>query len=164
MPLIIEDGSLVQGANSYLTLVELREWASSRGVVFPTDDTELEVLAVKAVDYLETFAEKYKGTMTDPTIQTLQWPRVGVKLYGVYLEGDAIPGPLKKAQFEAASALMTGEILADSQPIVKKQKVDIIETEYFEPTLSSSGVDVSKVDAALRPLMSSGFAIEVQRA
>lgn len=163
MALIVEDGSVVTGANSYLTLAELREWATSRGVVFPTDDAELEVLALKAIDYLESLYSKYKGSMVEPGVQPLQWPRSDVNLYGVYLPSNEIPVAVKRAQYEAAAASLQGDIFSAPTLAVKKTKVDVIETEFFEPTTSSTGVDLTKAEVSLAPVLKSNFSVGVVR-
>ena len=45
MALIVEDGSIVPGADSYINLVDARTFAAKYGLVLPTDDTEAEAAA-----------------------------------------------------------------------------------------------------------------------
>ena len=50
MALVIEDGSRVAGANSYVTLAEARAFASARGVTLSAVDATLEPFVIKAFD------------------------------------------------------------------------------------------------------------------
>ena len=51
MALVIEDGSEVSTANSYVTVAEIRTYATTRGVTtIPAVDAEVEVLAIKSME------------------------------------------------------------------------------------------------------------------
>ena len=52
MALIIEDGSIVSGANSYAAHTDLADYAALRDVALTTDQGEREALLVKAMDAL----------------------------------------------------------------------------------------------------------------
>ncbi len=97
MPLVVEDGSNVAGANSYIDLVFLNAYATARGYELPTDDADKEQLVILATDYLEHFRDKYQGTKAN-TDQVLQWPRKDVTVDGLEVEEDAIPIELQNAQ------------------------------------------------------------------
>ena len=53
MALIIEDGSLVHAANSFVSVEEVRAYASARTLTLPSDDTIIEAGAIKSADYLK---------------------------------------------------------------------------------------------------------------
>ena len=51
MALVVEDGTRVEGANSYLTVAELRAFAGDRGLTFPeltASATSLQASEIKA--------------------------------------------------------------------------------------------------------------------
>lgn len=97
MTLIVEDGTIVADANSYISLSELRSFALSFGVTLSTDDSELEADALKAMQYLMN--QNYKGERVSKD-QELDWPRKNVYLYGFEIEETTIPRDLKSAQSE----------------------------------------------------------------
>lgn len=164
MPLIIEDGSIVENANSYLTVQEVRDFASARGYSLPNQDSEVEVLVIKAMDYLESLADKYKGVKTAPSEQELQWPRYDVYVEEQYVESYLIPKSIKNALAQCVVESVSAPLVSAPQPTVKKNKVDIIETEYFDSGVSRSEVDFTRIESFLAPLIkSSGFSIGVVR-
>lgn len=164
MPLIVEDGSGVPGANSYVTIEEAREYAASRGISFPANDAELEVLLVNGFDYVESFARRYQGAKAKADQETA-WPRSGVVIEDYYLPSNIIPRQLKYAQIRAAEA--TGEI--DLMPVpsngVVKEKIDVLEFEYAEPSVGGEILDIPKVMTHLDFLFyrGGGFRVKVVR-
>lgn len=163
MALVIEDGTVVAGANSYIDLAYARSFAEARGVELSTDDSVVEVQVLIAMDYLESLS--YKGTRTEPDDQLLAWPRTGVTFDGRTFGPHTIPNQLKSAQaqliieqfngvviFSSSSATTGGEDLG-----VKREKVDVIETEFFSPEESGqmflAVAEMPAVAALLRGLL-----------
>lgn len=161
--LIVEDGTGVVGANTYNSLTEIRQYAEERGIILPTDDTELSILAIQATDYLETFREKYQGLKTNLS-QDLQWPRSGVTLDGETLDENLLPALLKKAHCQATAEAVEADLQANPSASVKKEKVDVLEVEYADSAISSTGF--TKVESLLNPLfrVSGRWPLRVQRA
>lgn len=131
MALVIEDGSIVAGANSYITVAQLKAYASDRGVELPADDSALEPMIVQAGDYLNSYEPKFKGKRVDPT-QSMAWPRNGAVIYGVEFVDNAIPAQLIAAQCQAAILVSQGVDLMPNITgfAVRREKVDVIEFEY----------------------------------
>jgi hypothetical protein len=77
MAIVVEDGSVVTGANSYITLAEARAYGVLYGVTISAVDATAEVLSHKAVRYLEARRNQYQGTKVSVD-QPLQWPRYDV--------------------------------------------------------------------------------------
>lgn len=162
MALTIEDGNIIAGANSWATVAELRAFAAERGATtIPADDEDAEPLLVRAADYINSFEEQFRGDRVSED-QELSWPRANVVLHGFAVEETTIPTRLKKAQMQAAIEESKGHELlgvTDGQ-IVKREKVDVIETEFM--TQQDLGGDVSlapsypAVDAMLAPLLKTG--------
>lgn len=167
MSLIIEDGSGVDGANSYATVAEARAYAALRALTLPATDAEVEVLLVKACDFLETLEERYQGTRSQAT-NPLAWPRALVYLFNATepLDEADIPTILKNAQCQLAFDAITLDLLPNGtgREIIR-EKVDVIERE-FKPMGSTVVAPVlTKALAMLEPLFdnSSGFALTTRR-
>jgi hypothetical protein len=172
----VEDGSIVDGANSYATVAELSAWAEQRGVSLPATDDAKAVLLIKAADYLETFGPRFKGEPVEPGVQALAWPRKGVTLpYAASpLPEDAIPVLLKRAQLAAALAAASGIELLPATDAgargIKREKTGPIETEYFGSNGEGATVSapvITAVDVYLAGLLSDegdGFTLQVGRA
>jgi len=100
MALIVEDGSVVAGANTYVTLEEYLDWAHARGM-HPQGDNEEEYHILRAMDYIEK--QPFLGTKANEN-QPLQWPRHRVWIDGYPIDSNQIPNELKIAVFELAQA------------------------------------------------------------
>lgn len=165
MALVIEDGTVVAGANSYIDVDTAKSYANARGVNLGTDDELIERRLVIAMDYLETL--NYKGVRTNPAEQELAWPRTGVIMDGIEFDGDVIPARLRNAQAQlvieqtngVAIFASTGASAEGGEKFVKREKVDVIETEYATPKeLGTELLSIAKmpaVDALLRGLIKS---------
>lgn len=160
MALIAEDGSIVADANSYNTRAELITYAAARGVTLADDDTT-DVLGIKAMDYLALYDTAWKGELVEAGVQMLAWPRmyayIGSSTTAFPL--DEIPAQLKRAQAELVVQAKSGvnllPTLSGDTAFVKKEKVDVIETEYSEAVaIKLMGLlpDMPLVDALLQPL------------
>ncbi len=173
MALIIEDGTGVAGANSYVTLSQIRAYAEARGYELPAVDAELEAMAIRAMDYLEGRRADYQGYKTDPA-QDLQWPRTDVLIDCAPFPSDKIPVELKNAQCQLCIEQLTMPDLEPSTDgyAIASEKVDVIQVEYATGgRLSGSAMpaqpDYPKVDALLYPLFfpcGSIFPLKVRRA
>lgn len=183
MALEIEDGSGKADSNSYVTVAEAQAYAAARGVVLPAAEADVETLLVQSMDYLESFRSKYQGRKTwprpdmdvsHPDAQALQWPRTGVVLDCDYnLPDNVIPQELKQAQMQAAIEVFNGLVLMPSTDgrVVKREKVDVIETEYMTADETGGGAVGSPsfpaLEALLEPLFNAcggGFFLRTRRA
>lgn len=159
MAIVVEDGTIVAGANSYVTEAELTTYATARGITLAGDTEEL---LIKAMDYIESLA--YKGIKLTQD-QPLQWPRANVVVDGYLLSTDEIPTELKNGEMETAISIDGGEDpLADIPRVKTKSTVGPISVEYAEG--SSSTTTVRRITAQLRKLLAnngSGIAFPVIR-
>jgi hypothetical protein len=169
MALIIEDGTGKEDAQSYITAGQARVYAQARGVTLSGTDSVVEAQLVNAMDYLQSKGP-YKGKKTYPAVQALLWPRTCAEIDGEEYPDDSIPSGLKSAQAQLVIEQANGNDLMPSSngQIVKREKVDVIETEYMTGTEtgSSGGPEMSfpKVDALLAPLIDGGsFALRSVR-
>jgi hypothetical protein len=154
MALIIENGSLVVNANSYVTVSQVRDYASARGILLPSADADIEHYLIKAMDYLESITN-YKGDKVN-IAQNLEWPRVNVTIGLSTVDSSIIPAQLLKAQMQLALHVSDG---IDLNPIttgnfVVKEKIGPIETQYSETLNTDLSPTLPLVDALLYILIS----------
>lgn len=154
MSLVVEDGSVVENANSYASVLDARLYATARGASLPASDAEVESLLIQAMDYIESKRDVFQGYKATPN-QSLQWPRTNVVLDHEHFPDDEIPPELVWAQAQLAIDAMTTPLFTTSpnRRAVIKERVDVIETSYAAP--QTSGVDTPafrKAEAWLKPL------------
>lgn len=129
MPLIIEDGSIVLGANSFVTVLECRAFADARGLELPTEDSDVEVLLIKSMDFIFSLESRFQGVREDFD-QELPFPREDVFLFGADVSG-LIPKILKNAQCRIAFDASESDLLATgSGQTIKKEGVGPLQVEY----------------------------------
>lgn len=146
MALIIEDGTIVTGADSFATAAELVTYAANYGITIPATTPEQEVLLRRAA--LQMSALSWKGQIVSAS-QSLSWPRRDVyigagsgliwnrpsTIVNDYLvPQNAIPGQIKMGQMA-----LCGEIHADDlvpaetkQGPIKSETVGPLSTSYGE--------------------------------
>lgn len=158
MALTKEDGSIVSGANTFASLAEIRSFASARGVTMPADDAALEVIATKAMDYLISKESRFMGKRVS-AVQTLPFPRTGIRLNGYAVEPTTIPGALVSAQCALCMAIKDTDLMPVNKGVgsIKRRKVGDLETEYTGTGLSYSTPSSPLVDSFLLPFYSSSF-------
>jgi hypothetical protein len=157
MSLVIEDGSVVAGAQSYASVQNLKDYASLRRLTLPEKTEEMEALLIKAVDYIESFRDKFRGHKKNDD-QALQWPREHVYIDNDYFDSGAIPVELIQAQCQLAFDAIGGDLQAtgSGQQIIR-QKVGPIETEYSDSGSSTVQRRFNKAEAFLKPLLRATF-------
>jgi hypothetical protein len=132
MTLVIEDGTNVSGANSYITEAEYTTWANARFTpsrsTLPASSAAYEAIILRAMDYFETLG--FKGLKTFES-QPLQWPRSNVFIDNYAVENDEIPKEVKTALYELAYAEEIGDgELNQIERKTERERVDVIEVTY----------------------------------
>jgi len=157
--LVIEDGSIVTGANSYVDDAEYVAYALARGKTIGSDATAREIELILAMDYIESFRDQFKGVKVQFD-QPLQWPRSGVYIDGYIVDFDSIPQELKDAQMEAGIVGNSTNLLkSGTNQNIAKEKLGDMEIEYFNGG-SWESVQTDNIDAKFNVLLSnSGFGI-----
>ena len=155
--LIVEDGSIVSGANSYATLAQIRAYNAQRGIEMPSDDDELIELATQAMDYLESYEPRFMGDRSSPLFQELSWPRTNAYLYGNAFPTNGIPSKLIVAQSYLAGIAETITLnpVIDTRAITK-EVIGPIETDYDPKSGATLRPIIPAVDSILVPLLKSG--------
>lgn len=161
MSLIIEDGSIVAGAESFATVAELRQFAANRGKTVPAADGDCEVLLRKACDYLQGQEQRYKGDRITST-QVLAFPRMNMQVNGFYLSSSSIPADVKNAQMQLAIDAQTIELLPSidvasqaTGPTVEKT-VGPITQRFAEPAAKHMQSWFAAAEASLAKFCNAG--------
>jgi len=148
MAIVVENGTLVSGANSYVTIDEFQAWADARGIDYGTDYTISQQL-FRAHDYFESL--DFKGLKADEN-QAMQWPRDQVYIDGYAVDADEIPKEVKLAIYELMKLEIDGDSkLTPSEREVTSEQVDSIKITYKD----SAGMkrQTPALDRALRKLI-----------
>lgn len=136
MPLIVEDGSCVAGADSFVSLAGADSHFANYGGFWAGDDPDKESALRRAALWLSTYivwdgSKACGGNM-------LAWPRAGVTdCDGNAVADNVVPQQVIFAQLAAASVelqspgAMTPSVTTGKQ--TKRVKVDVIEEEYMTP-------------------------------
>lgn len=151
MALTIEDGTIVAGAESYVSAADATTYHGNRGnTAWTGTDAVKEAALRKAAQYLDGhYRNRFKGQPVYPTTQPMAWPRAGVRLlngpqeyygavpsfydveYSGYLAITTIPQRLKDAQCELALIALSADLAPSVSAGIKREKIDVLETEYF---------------------------------
>lgn len=160
MTLIVEDGSALAGAESYVTLTEADEYFALRGFsVWETLTVDQKEQAIRrATDFMVArYRAAWKGYRALPT-QALDWPRIGVVInegrWSVPVGDSVVPAEVKKANCELAIRAASGPLVEDITERIVQEVVGPITTKYdqYAPTQ----VQYVQVDMILKPFLSLG--------
>ena len=160
MPLIVEDGSGIPGANSYVTLAEAEDYFALKGVTVDLIEADL----VNATQYLDLmFGMAYNGRLADDD-QSLLWPRtVFFDNLGRRRDANTIPNELKVATYEAAKLSSNESLFTATNPESNVQafsnSVDGAVSEsktFFSPTVTEEDFMRGRLRAYLSPILTTG--------
>lgn len=142
MTLTVETGAIVSGANSYVSRADAIAYAANRGVTL-ADSTATDAMLIKACDYLESFANRYKGVPVDRD-QPLAWPRYDAVIEGFSWSSDEIPRQVINAQLAVLLEINAGD-------------------DPFNPTPTVGPVTEKTVSGAVTVRYASGTSSKVQK-
>ena len=144
--LIIQTNDGLNNANSYASVAELTTYADTRGIVLKGNP---EQVLLAAMDVLESKQYKSEPIKAD---QSTKWPRMGL----------GVPRDIKLAQIMLAINADSSIPITDTPTAaVKKEKVDVVEVEYFEPVSGQSAL-ITMVDDLLKPYLAGGIGLNVR--
>lgn len=155
--LVVEDGTCVTGANSYISLEEAVKYQTERGRAewLALDDDGRAASIVRATQYVDSLYV-WKGRRKFRE-QELAFPRVMIlDLDGFPVEG--VPRQMKQAVLEAAYYGRKAELFtvrSSEDGVVKRdrKKVDVIETEVEYFNRDEAEVDYISKYAALDSIL-----------
>lgn len=155
MALIIETGAIVDGANSYQTVADLRAYAGLRGESVPEADADCEVLLIKAMDAMQALPFKGERVSKD---QPLPWPRKHVIVEGFPYPETELPRQLGQAQCALAIEAQTVDLLPTTPvnakgPVTSERIEGAVTVTYANPTRPNSVPAVAKAQALLSVLL-----------
>lgn len=156
--IVVEDGSLVSGANSYVTTAEITQFAENTGqsTGLPTAESELAVLAYKAMQKIEAYRGRFKGIKRDDD-QALQWPRYNVYIDQYIFDSDEIPQILKDAQCQFAIDANSNDLTPNTKGNrITEKKVGPINVKYASNVSSNVQPNFNKAMNLLQPLLNNG--------
>lgn len=131
MPLTIEEGTIVAGADSYATVADLTTYAADYGFTLPATDAEKEALLRRAA--LQMNLLNWKGSRVESD-QSLAWPRAYVYVDDVLLASDSIPARIEYGQMALACEIYADDLSPPETakgPVIR-EKVDVLEVQYAE--------------------------------
>lgn len=158
MALVVEDGSVVSGADSYLSLSDARALAAKYGYSLPADDTEAETSLRNGAIYIGLQESSLCGRRVSPS-QSLSFPRVGVSLYGFSLATNVIPDQIKLAQIIAGAEYGAGTDVRGSTDgrITTMERVEgAVTVQYADNGITGANITITAAIDALRPLICGG--------
>jgi hypothetical protein len=133
-------------------------WATAAGHTVPAGD--VTAARQRGSIYIDAlYGDRFTGTPKDGINQERAWPRTEASAFGSALASDLIPLRVEHATYEAALIELRAPgsltIVTDPAKRVKRQKVDTIEREFFEPAKGSgSAAPVSSaIEGLLAPLL-----------
>jgi len=134
--LIVEDGTIVANADSYISRANADSYFTNHGS--PTDWTgATDANKDSALRYATVFLDSmytWRGTIADES-QVLRWPRAGVvDDEGRDIDDDTIPQKIKDAQCELGLLHLASVLneAFDRGGAVAREKVGSVEIEYFD--------------------------------
>jgi hypothetical protein len=134
MALVPEDNTGLPNADTYVTLVEFRAWATGRGLedAATADDTETEAAARKAFDKVNA-AKRWKS-VPKSNEQSGEFPRIDLS-DGMGRVINVVPLQVKHAQCEFMVLALAGidlNVVAERGGQVQSEAVGPISTSYFQ--------------------------------
>ena len=164
MALTVEDGSIVVGAESYITVTDADAYFAARSnAAWAALTTEAKEAALrKATDYMTgRYGLRWKGERVSEA-QALDWPRSGAYANGFLIDADSVPVAVQRACAELAVRASAADLSPDVGAQVKAETVGPISVVYADGARQSDAYKA--VDAMLAAYLKAGGSIPVVRA
>ena len=150
--LIIEDGTGVDNANSYVLLADARAMAEQFGWVLPTDDDEASSALINGFYYLNTLEGQMCGTRTHED-QSGAFPRDNCYCGPFLIANDGIKTEVKQAQVRAAVTYGAGTDVNpdnDGKNIASEAVSGAVSVSYFNNGKTGGSVKITEAEAFLQ--------------
>jgi hypothetical protein len=175
MALVVEDGTALANAESYISVVAATTYHADRGNAAwaaLASDTVREQLLRQATEYMGQVYRRRWASFRMKVTQALDWPRAWVPLidapgpYGswtAYVPNNVVPTEVQRACAELALLAAAGPLAPALSRLTTKEKVGEIEVDY-DPN-SVEFVRYRSIDMMLGPyLMGSAASTGLVRA
>lgn len=146
---------------AYGTDEDFQQWAEAQGIALPTSPAAA-VLRNRGSAYIDAlYGARFVGRRASWD-QDDEWPRTGAMTnIGEVVPPNAVPRQVVLASYRAAAAEAQGVDLArpfdpaGGEARVKREKVDVIETEYVAPPAdaASAAPVVAGLESLLAPFI-----------
>jgi hypothetical protein len=159
--LVIEDGTGIANADSFITAADAQTFATNYGITLPSDPTELDVALRQGYLNLLTNEPQLQGARTTDTQNNI-FPRSSVYNNCKLVPSDEIPVSVQHAQVYAASAIAGGygQNEVDTGQNLKSFSVKngLYQESYQDGSSTSTNARIQGVYNSLYPLTKAGFA------
>ena len=156
MALIVEDGSVVAGADSFISLADARTMAANYGWSLPVDDTEAERALRNGAQYVDLQEARFGGSRVSAS-QTRSWPRTGASnSYGFDIDDDVVPTQAQCGQVAAAAEYGAGTDVrasTDGKMVQSEEVVGAVKQSFFNNGKTDLTVAITRALDCLKPLM-----------
>lgn len=153
MALIVEDGTGLANAESYISVAAADTRQSNNGMTnwATLQQSEKEAALRRATTYMEqAFRERWRG-MRVHLGQALSWPRWNVIVDNFPVSASSVPPEVANACADLALKAAAGDLNTDLSPRVIRKKVGPIETEYDR--FSPQRVRYPSIEMTLTPFL-----------
>lgn len=126
MAFVVEDGTGIPDANSYVEVEFADTYFSERGITaWAGGATQKQTWLIQATDYIDqVFGSRFVGTRMT-LVQSLAWPRIfAVTRSGLNLADGTIPSALQRACSQYALRAIKGPLMPD--PIVSAEGFNVV--------------------------------------
>ena len=168
MSLIVENGTGLADADSYISLVDARAYGIKYGYTLPVDDTQADIFLRKAALYVDLFEGSYSGERLVDT-QALAWPRVNAyKCAGrdqIDLPSDEVPIEIQNAQVIAAHFYSAGVNVRandDGKNIASEEVTGAVKVSYFDNGKTGATIEITEANDMLANLLCGGGSLSMR--
>ena len=132
MALIVESGQGLSNSESYISVADATARHLALGNTIWADllNDEMEQALRRATVFMEqAFRSRWTGARKTAT-QAMSWPRYSVVVDGYSVDSDVVPAEVANACADLALKAAAGDLNADLERAVIREKVGPLETEY----------------------------------
>lgn len=164
--MIVEDGTIVANANSYMTVAEYKTYWLNRNETICDNDPDIEGALVVSTQYLDDNC--FKGSIVSDS-QSLSWPRSNAyDKEGRLIANTVIPQALKNALAEYAKRQLVESIAPDpsnsGDVTYQRDKLGSMETEtHYQENSATTAKSFPLADNWLKGLTCNGGFGQVSR-
>lgn len=144
---------------AYGTDQGLTDWLAVQGYTLPGTAPTPAVLRARGSAYVDGYERYWTGQRASGVMQELGWPRTGATINCITaVPDDVIPIAVVTAAYRAAwldaetPGILTGSTVTAGAR-VKRQKVDVIEREFFDDGKAGVGSGPSFIDSMIDGLL-----------
>jgi hypothetical protein len=161
--LIIEDGTVVANANSWVTDAEYKAYAKLKGFAVPATQPDREANLANAYDFINfTYEARLQGYRVTPQVQTGCMPRTYIYAYDLLVANTLIPQDFKNAQMLASFSINSGVDINAIRDTANLAGFSVGRGAYSETYQSNSSnptlAQMPAVTRVLRPYTKAGLA------